>query len=452
MLVAGLEVSPAQTGPMTRKGAAQTAVSNNLDLLARAFAPRAARQETSVVQRPFVPVLILNPAVRRARPADETQSSVDYTARVGWATPTGTSVTVSAGGSKPVEGKPASSGNLRLAVTQALLRGGPAGAHYPIEQARMNLRIEKARFKKALEDLLLKVERAYWELSFAQAEAQIKKRSEDQARKQYETTKENIRRGLLAAGEIHVVNENLVSFQQQSLRAQENLVIAQRNLAQLLNLPLGSPLQAGENLDGENQALPRELSPENHPDYRIAVLELEREKYTLEFQRDQSAPRLNLDASVGMIGGLETPWADIAGAEHPEGRVGLFFEMPLIYAPDAARIQKARLNHEGKASVLRATRQRLTARAGNLRVQGEGQLKRLALSNRLVELARSKLENEKEKYRNGVSTLDDIVRFQQNLDRALIGAKRAVVELRVRRAQLYKVQGRLHEDLGVSIE
>ena len=81
-----------------------------------------------------------------------------------------------------------------------------------------------------------------------------------------------------------------------------------------------------------------------------------------------------------------------------------------------------------------------------------GQTRRYALNKKRVELALSKLENEREKYKNGVSTLDDLVRFQQNLDFARISLRRASVELNVRRAEMLRLEGRLHTDVGVVVK
>ena len=199
-----------------------------------------------------------------------------------------------------------------------------------------------------MEDLLLRVERTYWELAFAQAEARIKARSEKQALAQFKTTEENIRRGLLAAGEIHVVNENLVIFQQQGLLARENLAVAQRNLAQLLNLPLDKNIFAIDSLDTAAPAMPRDISIDKSPALGILKAEVEREARRLKFEDNQTDPRLDLDARVGLVGQPNSPWEEVSSGSRPEGRVGVTFEIPLDWSPYRAQVRAAQLTQKQK--------------------------------------------------------------------------------------------------------
>ena len=437
---------------LTRQQAAQMAVSQNLNLLARAYEPKKAAAQTEVVKRALMPTLTIQPALRRGRPVETLDTTAEYALSLKWLATTGTEVTLSADGAEDLEGEAIPRAGLRLLVKQGVLRGGATAAMYPLRRARMDLKIERARFKAAMEDLLLRVERAYWELAFAQAELEIKNRSLAQAKKQFDTTEENITRGLLAKGEIHVVEESLIAFKQQALKTKENLELAQRNLARLIDRPLGEALLAVDRLGDVIEVWPAASTPAGNPAHQVIVLQHEREAYTLSFETNLARPRLDLEASVGSNGGPQRPWTDVANTAHPEGRVGLLFEMPLGMGPDAARIQKARLEQSRRRALRAASLQSLTARAEVLQIQVRGQRERLALAERRVAIARAKLGNEREKYRNGVSTLDDLVRFQQNLDQTLIGVQRATVELRVRRAELLKVSGLLHADLGIQVQ
>ena len=67
-------------------------------------------------------------------------------------------------------------------------------------------------------------------------------------------------------------------------------------------------------------------------------------------------------------------------------------------------------------------------------------------------LAQSKLEVERDKYKSGLSTLADVVRFQRELDAATTGMARARVDALTARAELYAARGDLHEHAKVAVK
>jgi outer membrane protein TolC len=78
-------------------------------------------------------------------------------------------------------------------------------------------------------------------------------------------------------------------------------------------------------------------------------------------------------------------------------------------------------------------------------------VQRLGLASRLVELGQKKLDNERDKYKSGLSTLADVVRFQRDLDSALSNANRAKVDVLAARAELLAARGDLHDAVAVGI-
>jgi outer membrane protein TolC len=66
-------------------------------------------------------------------------------------------------------------------------------------------------------------------------------------------------------------------------------------------------------------------------------------------------------------------------------------------------------------------------------------------------LAEKKLTAQLEKYQSGLSTLQDVVRFQRELDEALIGLQRVARSVRTGRIRLLAAVGTLHDDVGVGV-
>ncbi len=441
-----------ETRSLTRRQAAHLAVERNLDLLVARAGPELAALQVAVARRPFVPVLTLDSGARSVGGEDEADTSADYKASLRWALPTGTVFSATANGVEPMGGSPDPAGAMDLSLTQSLLKGNLSGAGHPLREAALNLRVERVRFEKAVEDLLLETERAYWGLAVAQANVETKTRSLQRAQHQYEVTAENIRRGIKPQGDIYFVEGSLVSFREQLLRNEERLRLARRTLARLLDLPPGTPLAASAHLEGGGDPVPPGLAPTRSPAHQLVVLEAERRALKQRFEENQASSRLDLKATLALRGDGETPWDDVLAAEAPDGRVGVVWEIPLAPGADAARTQKAQLEVNRQAGRVAASEQRVELAAGDIALRLRGQSERLALAQRQVELARKALANAKDEFKNGVSTLNEVVRFQERLDGTLIAAQQAIVDLRIRRAELLQAHGALRDDLEIRIK
>ena len=106
--------------------------------------------------------------------------------------------------------------SLEISLKQPLLKNGwRTGAATPLKKAQLDVEQQKESFRLRINQLIVDIESAYWRLALAQADLIIKRRSQEIAQQQFEDTRENIRRGILAPSEIFVVEENLVRFQQQ---------------------------------------------------------------------------------------------------------------------------------------------------------------------------------------------------------------------------------------------
>jgi outer membrane protein TolC len=80
------------------------------------------------------------------------------------------------------------------------------------------------------------------------------------------------------------------------------------------------------------------------------------------------------------------------------------------------------------------------------------QRKVLKAKTKATELARKKLENETEKYKNGISTLADVVRFQRELEDSTIDEIRTLVLLNKLRMQKLLLEGTLYQAFAIEIE
>ena len=466
-----LSVASAET--LDRRRAAQIAAERNLDLIIERLERDRSALASEAAWRPFVPELSVDfdyghrrGAATHAQGFDQEQG-FEGEAQVTMRSTLGTSAALAVGhavssthpDSDPFD--PRQSPHLTLTLTQPLLRdAGRVGAATDLLLAQVDAQAQRARFVRALNDVLVAVEEAYWALAFSQADVRIKTRSRDRAQQQVDETVENIRRGILAESERYIVEESLLLFEQSRIRAEEARAQAASRLARLLEMPPGQTLVALATLEQADRPdhdpeTAVDLGIETSPTLQVARLEARRAEIQLAHHENQTLPALDLTASLGLRSDESSAVDAYRSLDPTTDRglaVGLSFSIPLGGGADVARIERAQ-------AATRQSRLRLDQLVTDLRFRIHDALRRLSahaetlkLARKVVGMAKLKLDAEREKYRGGVSTLADVVRFQRELDTALIGERQAAVALNTAQSRLRAAQGVLHQDLGLSVE
>lgn len=457
--------APLENTQLSMLQAVQEGVARNLPLVSeRLLLERQKRAERGAWYG-YSPTVFLNSDVVRSRagvdPFGRT-ALLSYSSGVFWRSPLGTEVSAEGVMS---QGLPVDTGDhqgaLVLTVSQPLLKDAwTAGAGLPLTQAVLQKQIQKELFRSALNQLIVDVQTAYWDLGVAEADVAIKTRSRQRAKQQYEDTAENIRRGILAPVEIYVVEDNVVFFEQELLRAEEGQRRARTRLAELLAVPPDSPLSPAEEL-----ARPVFGVPERDEVLKVALgenprivaqqlqrsLAQERERYVF----NQTLPEVDLNASLSMFGSdprYSTTWRETLTDPKPEARVGVSLSLPLDRGAATAQADTARLDSEREAVALANAEQQVRFEVVNGLTDLGTNLRLHALAEKQVQLAELKLAAENEKYKSGISTLADVVRFQRELDDALIRLQRVTRSVHVGRIRLLAAQGTLHREVGVEVD
>lgn len=455
----GAEEPPlaAATEQLTLAGAASEAASRGQALLVQRLEAKRAELGVPAASGAFLPVVVASATATDTTgpdlPADtalQSRLGVQYQAPFG----TRAEVGVSHDLRDPTQGA-----GLSLGLSQPLLHGaGRDGTGAFVREAEVEARLARELYRGALDRFLAEVESAYWDLALAQADVTIRARSRDRARTQAEETAENIRRGLLAPTERYIVEESLNLFEQSLVGAEEARAQAASRLARLLERPAGAVLQAADALDTPRPAdtLERVLTTglTESPDLRAARLALERSHVRLAFDADQTLPALDLGATIQLNGfgeGAGGAFGALAPGNNRALSAGLTFSMPLLDSGFEAREARARLATQQQIAALATAEADLRyALADTLRGRTSRE-RSLALAREVVKLAELKLAAEREKYQSGLSTLADVVRFQRELDDALIAEQRALRTLRDDDTRLLRLQGVLHRARGLEV-
>lgn len=343
-----------------------------------------------------------------------------------------------------------------FSLTQPLMKNfGRAVTGYELDIARYDYRAGVEKFRADLDAFVFDLLALCLDLSFARRNLAIQEAACERARRQFEDTRHDIDLGAIAEREIYLVEENLVGFEIKRQNAAQEIALLDLRLRQFLDLDpcQDAPLRVADALFedfGEPVPPPASFAEilavarRESPDLAVERLLLGRSLTTLERARLQANPRLDLTADLR--------WRDGGSSRANAWTVGIQYELPWSRAAEQATVEKARFGTRIREVALQDADARLAWRLRNV-LQQIDHLTRVGVEKRrAVGLAQKKLEAEQEKYRNGFSTLADLVRFQRELEVAQIDEIANQVTLRKEVLRRGLLEGTLHRRFGIEID
>jgi outer membrane protein TolC len=368
-----------------------------------------------------------------------------------------------------------------VTFSQPLLRNiGKMATNRNITIARTNYDITKENFEGQVMNIILFVERAYWDLAEARAQLGVAEESLELAMQLHEQNKIRVEVGTLAPLELVQSEAGVANREVEIIRAQALEGDRMDVLRQLLNLkgelewtapidPISDPFKPALKVDVDT-AIATAL--EERPEVRAKKLSISNQELDTRYFRNQKKPRLDLTATYGLngLGGdvtdrdflsgeiLGTEDGDygdaidqILNADFDGWRVALNFAMPLQNRFAKANVAIADLALErgmyelGDLELAVTTEVRRVIRALDAAAEG---IVSARVSQRLEE---RNYEAEKKRYDNGMSTSFQVLRIQEDLISARSRFVSAVATYRRALALHYQSIGRLIEESGVQI-
>ncbi len=356
--------------------------------------------------------------------------------------------------------------NWRATFRQPLLRG--AWSDYNLAQvtsARYRLTQAHHEFDRTVQDTLLEIVRAYWELVFARENWQVVRSALAVAEEQLRITVERIRVEELAPRD-RVADEAEVARRKEELITAENTIRDREDdLRRLLfdgseariwryNLRPISPIEVEPRTEFPPFERLVETAVQNRPDLRalrssVATAEVA----AMEAERDV-LPQLDLVSSYSSDGvatdgpnkQFRQAFQDSIDQEYPDWSLRLEFAIPIGNHAARSRARRAQLEVE---------RQRRQLHAATLDVQKQVReslrelhtLGQSIAATRVSErLAETNLETEQVKQRVGASTQFEVQRRNQELREARGRLLRNLLNYRTAESQLLYVQGLLEAE------
>jgi outer membrane protein TolC len=332
-----------------------------------------------------------------------------------------------------------------------------------IRIAETNQEISESSLRDRVIRVVTLVQELYWELVFGIQELEVRRLSLKLAQDLLAQTRVQVavgtqpqlsilegEAGVAAREEAVIVGENNVRNVQDRLKELLSL-FEERYRGVVEIVPTDAPPFTIEAIDLE-KAL--EAAFEHRPDYRQASLEIESRTLNERFSRNQLLPALDLEGRVGP-NGVDTNFggtlSNFTSGDWVQYRVGFTLRYPLGNQAAKSRFTRARLEVEQAKTVLERTEQRILVEVREAVRNVETNIKRVSVTRGARELAQKKLEAEEKKLAVGLSSVREILRFQDDLSSEQSREIRALTDYNVSLANLERAKGTTLERLNIVV-
>ncbi len=376
---------------------------------------------------------------------------------------------------------PAYRSDFDLGLSQPLLRDfGRRATERPIVIARNNLEISREVFESQVTALIQQVANAYWNLLEAQAQLTVSEQSLELARELHERNRIQVEVGTLAPLELVQSEAGIATREEEIIRAEGNVRLAEDALRQLLNLERGElwDLPIAADRTAERAAIAVDLAAAvatamaERPEIASQRLSVANLDVDVAYSRNQRLPQLDLALRYGFngLGGDVTERDFITGEilnEAPgdygdaldqvtsgdfEGwRVGLVLAYPLGNRTARAQSAIAELARQRGATVLADLELAVATEVRRAAILLDTAEKAITSAQASVRLAERNVEAEQKRFENGLSTSFQVLEIQEDLAQAQSRLETARTVYQRALVEYYRTIGSLIEENGVTI-
>ncbi len=441
--------SPAGTvRPLTLDDAVALALDKNFDLKIQRLSTESARDTLVIADAFFDTSLDLSAARSYSQSTDGVSSQTGMDTRIGASRRIATGGTVSGSGSldrtrvRPTLSagiNPVYDSDVTLAVRQPLLQGaGLAANRATIDRARLGISRADYDFQDAVLGIIRSVESAYYSLSFARSQLEVRRFSLEVAEKLLEENR--TRREIGTAIDIDVLQAEVgvANARRALLQAEQTALNNEDALLSLIN-PFEFAVSPGPLVLPELAAISvsfdrsYKLARERAPDLASGQLAVEQLKLDLLTAKKDQLPVLDVGATLGYNARESTyrrAASDVWGSDGYNWQVDATLSLPWGLRAEKARYRQA-------LSTLNREQLRLKQLDQDILVQVRAAIRSVETNEESVRIAilATKLSEEqynaeKARYDNGLSTFRRVQEAKEDLDNARISELQAKVALR----------------------
>jgi outer membrane protein TolC len=344
---------------------------------------------------------------------------------------------------------PAYTSDLQFSISHPLLRNaGRRATTTALRIASYNRQATEARTKLEAIRQLAAVDRSYWRLYQTRAELDVAQQQYELANEQLARAQRRVGAGLINEIEVVRAQAGLADRLGAIISAQRNVLIQQRELKRVVNLP-------GLTLDTATIIVPAtppdpveyELEPKAAADFavmnRMEMLELELRLATdaaqIDLARNQALPLLTMDYTYrvnGLGGSAQDSFRTLNRNQFEDWEVGLSAEIPLGNAGAKSRVREAILARVQRLSTRAARDQAIRQETLNaIDDLGAGYQSIIAARQSVILNTRA-LQSEQRAFDTGRSTSTDVLDAAARLAEAQVAEIRALANYQISQVDL----------------
>jgi outer membrane protein len=359
---------------------------------------------------------------------------------------------------------PAYNSSATLDLTQPLLRGfGPAVVRAPITTAQIEARAAEEDYRSTVIDTLSQVMSTYYDLFFAQRQAEVLLVSLEQARVVLNNNRIRLRVGDMTRAEV-MQAESVVAQREgdyfaalRSIQDTEDALwilidrsTSSRRWNSALN-PVEVPVLEPMTLSEEQLIA---LANQMRPDFRARKLRRDETEISRRVAANNLLPQLDFFGTLGYSGiGPHSRDAidQVESLDFRQWVVGLRLSYPLQNRAARHGMRQAELRLEQANTGIEALRLSIMLQVRNTLRTLQNALDLVAAREAEVRAREIEVRDEERRYEVGLSTTEILLRFQNDLATARINRLSAIVSYAKGLIDLDTVTGRLLERHGVEI-
>ena len=379
---------------------------------------------------------------------------------------------------------PAWSNTFALSIVQPLLNGrGSAATQASLLLARANTAVSRVSFVAQVEQVLLQVEQAYWELVFAERDLEVKELSRHLAMEQLERTLAQVEVGLIAPVEATQAEVQVAGRETDLIVARNTLDNSRDALRALLRadrLPSGWDTQLIATEEPTVVAAEIDVSAAiqqaqaRRAELAAAQANINVRQVEVEATRNALLPRIDLVGQISangiggdlivrdgffsdevievVPGGYNDAVKELFGLDFTSWSAGFNITVPLGNSTAEGNYAQATLNEDrARTEWLRAEQQvvlEVRQAARGVRAAFEA----VESTGKTRELAEQQLRIETDRFDVGISTNFEVLQFQDQLAVARSQELRARIDHRRATAELERATGTLLEKYGIRVQ
>jgi outer membrane protein TolC len=489
LLLPALSLPAGQDAPvrgLTLRQCVERALRENLDLAIERLVPEMSALSLRAIRDNYLPQFALtyrnsdnnNPGTWGVEGSDIKQKSDNLSFNISqqfaWGTSVGATVYSSMTDTTRAYSliNPSYNSYVQFNLVQPLLRGfGSKASNVEAIKAARNIEIADATLRAQAFQTIYQVEEAYWSLVAAGENLKVQESSLAGSRELLARTRAGARIGTESGIEVLNAETEVARYEDAVLSAGRLVQSRQDQLKKLLNLPAG-----GEErivlLDRPTAEL-REVSAEeilrialdNRPEMEAARRQAENSRSDVDYYRNQSLPRLDLNLSFWalgvsgvkyvyqddnpltgvvidkIVGGRGESFSDILKAKYKNWSLNLTLEVPLGALLSRSGLARSRAAEEQSRLQLEKQKRDIEFEVQDIVRELAAKARIIASSTRYRELAEKRVASETQRYQQGLVGSEWLFNYRRDLANARSAEIQAVVDYRIALARLDRIRG-----------